>query len=461
MSSCLTVAMVLVVLGLAMAAEGADEPGGAAAAMQVLKRNCVSCHNEEKRKGGLNLSTRDAMLKGGDEGPVVVEGKPEESTLWTSLAADADPHMPPKKQLAAAQIGVLADWLRAGAPWDDAVLRGGEVISRPVALAPLPAGYRPVMALALSPDGQTLAAGCGQELVLFTVGPSALTLRGRASAHLDPVQSIAWTPDGKRLITGAFRRVLVWNAASLAPEREILGGLTDRITALQVLPDGGQVLLADGATAERGVVRVLDVASGRLVRSWTAHADTIFAMALTADGKSLATAGGDALVRIWDVAAGTEAARLEAHATQVLCLSFSPDGSQLVTGGADRLLKVWDVKTRENTVALASKPTAFNAVTWNPAGPVFAVTDDGALLRYTDIKAHTGAQSSDTGNERQLATAATALYCLVATATGERVFAGTCDGRLLSWDQEGKPLDTIDIPSTTVAAAIPAAPANQ
>ena len=105
------------------------------------------------------------------------------------------------------------------------------------------------MALALSPDGQTLAAGCGQELVLFTVGPSALTLRGRASAHLDPVQSIAWTPDGKRLITGAFRRVLVWNATSLAPEREILGGLTDRITALQVLPDGGQVLLADGATA--------------------------------------------------------------------------------------------------------------------------------------------------------------------------------------------------------------------
>lgn len=453
-----TVAVLMLAVGMAAVTTkvGAGEAGeevDPARALHLLKVNCLSCHNAEKRKGGLDLSTREALLKGGDEGPVVVEGRPQESPLITSLAADADPHMPPKKQMAAEQIALLAGWLGAGMPWDEGVVRAGEAVPRPVALGSLPAGYRPVMALALSPDGRQLAAGCGPEVALFDIGGEKPVLRARSRAHLDPVQSVAWSPDGRRLLSGAFRRVMVWDAGTLAPEREVLSGLTDRITAIQVLPDGEQALLADGLTAERGVVRVLNLADGALGRSWSAHADTIFAMALSADGKNLATAGGDALVRLWEVATGQETARLEAHATQVLGLSFNSESTQLVTGGADRQLKVWDVKTRENIVALATQTTAFNAVTWNATGSVFAVTDDGALLRYTDLKPHTGAQSSDTGNERQFGSAGSALFCVAATADGGRVFAGTSDGRLLSWDKEGRASEAIDIYSAAPAAA--------
>ena len=436
----------------------ASEPAAAvdpARARHLLKVNCQSCHNPEKRKGGLDLSTREAMMKGGDGGAAVVEGRPEESPLITLLAADADPHMPPKKQMTDEQIGELAGWLRAGAPWAEAGAGTGEPAPRPVALGPLPTGYRPVMALAVSPDGRQLAAGCGPEVAVFDLSGELPVVRARARAHLDAVQSLAWSPDGRRLLTGAFRRVMVWDAASLAPEREILSGLTDRITSIQVLPDGAQALLADGVVAEKGVVRVLDVTGGAVVRSWSAHADTIFAMALSADGQSLATAGGDALVRLWEVATGRETARLEAHATQVLCLSFNADATQLVTGGADRQLKVWDVKTRENIVALAAKPTAFNAVTWHATGPVFAVTDEGTLWRYTDMKPHTGAQSSDTGNERQLGSAAAPLFCVAVAADGGRVFAGTSDGRLLSWDKEGKAAEPIDISAAPVVPVPP------
>jgi WD40 repeat protein len=176
-------------------------------------------------------------------------------------------------------------------------------------------------------------------------------------------------------------------------------------------------------------------------------------MAVSTDGKLMATAGGDKLVKIWDTAAGKEVAKLEAHSTQVLGLSFNPDSTQLVTAGADRLLKVWDVKTRENTIALASKAASFNAVMWSAAGPaVFAVTDDGALLRYKDLKTHTGAQSSDTGNERQLGRTDSALYCVAATDNGERIFAGSSEGHILCWDKDGKLLHDID-----AAAASPAA----
>lgn len=427
-------------------------------AMRLLKANCLSCHNDEKHKGGLKLTSREAMMKGGDDGAVVVEGKPDESLLIQSLSADADPHMPPKKQLSSAKIDLLRNWLRAGAPWDAAALAGEPSAPRAVSLAPLPAGFKPILAMALSPDGSRLAVGCRNEIVLFDVSAKALAFRSRATAHLDPVQSVAWTPDGKRLVTGAFRRVIVWNAEPLTQQREIVAGLTDRITALRPLPDGALAALADGQVSENGIVRILDIASGQVVRSWPAHEDTIFSMAISADGKLLATGGGDKLVKIWDIAAGKEIAKLEAHSTQVLGLAFNPDSTQLVTAGADRSLKVWDAKTRENTIAFAGKAAAFNAVTWNAAGPsVFAVTDDGALLRYKDLKAHTGAQSSDTGNERELGRTDSALYCVAATDNGERIFAGSSEGRILGWDKDGKLLDNIDAAAvTTVATTAPA-----
>jgi len=442
-------------LGAAVGAEG----GPAGAAMEVLRTQCLSCHNEEKQKGGLSLASREALLRGGDEGAVVVEGDPEGSPLLQLLAAEADPHMPPKKQLSAGQIGVVAEWLRAGAPWDAAVLAGGagagDPVLRAVALAPLPSGYRPVMALALSPDGKRLAAGCGHELAIFDLADGGMVLRARASGHFDPVQSVGWSPDGERLVTGAFRRVMIWKAGSLTPEREVLSGLSDRITALQVLPGGREVVLADGLTAEKGVIRVLELGSGRVVRSWPAHDDTIFAMALSGDGRVLATAGGDRLVRFWEVATGGEAGQLEAHATQVLGLALNGEGTQLVTAGADQELKVWDVATRENTVALATKLSAFTAVAWQAQGAVFAVTEEGGLWRYTDLKAHTGAQSSDTGSESQLGRAESALYSLVVTPDGERIFAGSSDGRVMSWDKEGKLLQTIDPAAVPVVAATP------
>ena len=411
--------------------------------MRLLKADCLSCHNEEKRKGGLTLSSRDGMMAGGDDGMVVVVGQPEESPLVQQLAAGSDSHMPPKKQLSAAKIALLTEWVKNGAPWDAAAL-AGESAPRAVALALLPAAYRPVMALALSPDGTRLAAGCGHEVVLFDIGEVGLVFRARAHAHLDPVQSIAWLPDGKTLVTGAFRRVVVWEAETLTQQREITSGLTDRITVVLPGPEGGRVLLADGLVAEKGVVREAALDSGQILRSWTAHDDTIFAMALSRDGKHLATAGGDKLVKLWDPLTGKETARFEGHTSQVLSLAFHPDGSQLITGGADRQLKVWDVATRENLIALPGKGSAFNALQWTEAGPaVFAGMEDGAVLKYTDLKAHTGAQSSDSGKEGRIAGAESALYALAVDAKGERIFAGTRDGRVLGWNKDGKLQDDL------------------
>ena len=90
-------------------------------ALGILRAECFSCHGE-KQKGGFSFKTRDLLLKGGDEGVVVVAGKPESSRLLRLLESGADPHMPPKKQLAPPQIRAVRHWIRAGVPWEPSAL---------------------------------------------------------------------------------------------------------------------------------------------------------------------------------------------------------------------------------------------------------------------------------------------------------------------------------------------------
>ena len=422
------------------------KPGETAEAMRVLKTNCFSCHSEQKKKGGLVMTSRDALLKGGDDGAALTVGVPDTSALISSLAADADPHMPPKKQIPAAQIELLRRWVKEGAPWDAAALKVQPSVARGVSLAAMPTAYRPVLAIALSPDAKRLAVGCGNEAVLYDVTGKEPAVVARTSAHLDPVQSIAWSPDGKHIATGAFRRIVLWNGKSLAQEREITAGLSDRIAALRFLPEGKSLIAADGRVSEEGTVRIIETATGAVAASWLAHSDTIFDLALSRDGKLLVTAGGDRLVKIWDVATRKETARFEGHTAQVLAVAFDEKATQLISGGADQQLKLWDVKTKERINSLGTRTVAVTGLAWVSGGPtIFAATDGGDAQRYTELQAHNGTQSSESAKERRLAGAGSALHCITASADGERVFAGTQDGRLLAWNKDGKLTTTVEV----------------
>ncbi|HAB16671.1 MAG TPA: DUF1549 domain-containing protein [Verrucomicrobiota bacterium] len=75
--------------------------------------NCVKCHGPIEQKSGLELDTPAAVMKGGDDGIVVVPGKPEESRLYQNLAPHGDPHMPPKKQLTETEREIVREWIAA------------------------------------------------------------------------------------------------------------------------------------------------------------------------------------------------------------------------------------------------------------------------------------------------------------------------------------------------------------
>ncbi len=104
----------LLLVAAARIATGADASAIWSTKVQPLfDVHCVKCHGPIEQKSGLELDHPEAVFKGGDEGAVVVPGKPEKSRLYQYLAADSDPHMPPKKQLTDAQREVVRDWIAA------------------------------------------------------------------------------------------------------------------------------------------------------------------------------------------------------------------------------------------------------------------------------------------------------------------------------------------------------------
>ncbi len=84
----------------------------------ILKQRCFECHSHEKKmKGGLTLDSRSGWEQGGDSGPAIVVGKPEESLLIKMVRwSDDDHQMPPKEKLPPAEIALLEEWVKRGAP---------------------------------------------------------------------------------------------------------------------------------------------------------------------------------------------------------------------------------------------------------------------------------------------------------------------------------------------------------
>src|SRR6478672_7965972 len=96
-----------------------DDPGAPARTLwsahveQILTDHCTKCHAGVKQKAGIDLRTPQTILKGGDDGPIVVPGDAKNSKLFKALQTTSDPHMPPmeSKQLNEEQIAIIARWI--------------------------------------------------------------------------------------------------------------------------------------------------------------------------------------------------------------------------------------------------------------------------------------------------------------------------------------------------------------
>jgi WD40 repeat protein len=179
------------------------------------------------------------------------------------------------------------------------------------------------------------------------------------------------------------------------------------------------------------VVYLWDAGTGKELGRLEGHDGSVFALAFSADGKLLASGGGDRLVRLWDVASRKEVRRLEGHQGTVTSVAFAPDGKTLASATGwpltDSSVRVWDVSTGQEVRRLPGD--YLGSVAFAPDGKALAVAAGLALVRLYDPA---------TGRELpQSAGRTLGAQCLawspdgglVAAAGGDRVLLDPATGR--------------------------------
>lgn len=113
------------------------------------------------------------------------------------------------------------------------------------------------------------------------------------------------------------------------------------VGGLSLSRDGKTLVVASGD----GKIRFLDMATGGVQRTLTAHTNVVYRAVFNPDEKLLGSSSRDRTARIWDAASGRELQKLDGFRCSVKAVAFSPDSRILAASGNDGMLKLWDVKT--------------------------------------------------------------------------------------------------------------------
>jgi WD40 repeat protein len=270
----------------------------------------VACHGPSKTKGGFQLHTFDALLKGGEsKEPAVSPGHPVQSKVYQLLIAkDADDRMPQKDDaLPAAQIALIQRWIQEGARFDGPNPKATLASLLPPAKHPEPpASYqRPV-----------------------------------------PILALAFSPDGEELVASGYHELTFWNPLNGALLRRIKD-MPQQVHSLSFNRDGSVLAVSGGTPGRSGEVKLVDSKTGAILKTLATAPDLLLALAFDPDARRLAVGGADNVLRVFEVASGKEELRIEQHADWILGLAFSPESMRIASASRDKTARLFDSKTGE------------------------------------------------------------------------------------------------------------------
>jgi WD40 repeat protein len=239
-----------------------------------------------------------------------------------------------------------------------------------------------VRAIALSPDGRTLAsADFAGTIRLWDIRahlPIGEPLRG----HTSEIWSVAFSPDGKTLASASLDgTVRLWNARDGKAIGDPLSFGIGRVRSVAFSPDGRT--LAFGGSDR--TVRLWDVADRRAIgRPLRGHRDDVVSLAFSRDGRTLASAGYDGRVLLWDTRSRTLRKRLTHDG--VLSVAFARDGHTLASAGHEGTLRLWDARSGRPLTPLLHSPSGdIWSVAWSPDGRTLALSGDDHTVRLWDV----------------------------------------------------------------------------
>jgi cytochrome c len=269
---------------------------------------------------------------------------------------------------------------------------------------------------------------------LLAIGAAYAQLRG----HGGPVRALAVSPDGKILMSGSFDTSAIrWSLERGAAE-DVLRFHDGAVNAV--------VLLKDGAAATGGEDSRIAIwnPGERMPRTVLAgHQAPVVALAVSGDGRFLASASWDHTARLWPLGGGTPRL-LAGHSQNVNGVAFTPDGRAVVTAGYDATLRIWPLSGGD-TPFVAVLPTPLNAVAIAPDGEIVTAGADGKIY----VLSATGDRRSD------IAAESAPIVAIALSDDGRRIAAAGVRGSVTVLDRAARRIErTLIGPGTPVWSVV-------
>lgn len=321
-----------------------------AAVHEIFQKHCVECHAAQDPESDFVMETYESVLKGGKTGAPVIAGNANDSLLVKFLEGRSDKKgknqfMPPGKNehLTKEQITLIRAWIEGGAKPPAMALASRRELKVP-SIAPKVEPRHAIKALAWSETAGLIAIARYGEVELQSIGAGAPKhiLKG----HTGAVNAVTYTSDGRYLFAaagqpGLFGEIRQWEVSS-GKLVKVFEGHLDSLYAVAISPDD-QVLASGGYDQQ---IILWDIGTGKPIRTLKGHNGCVYDLDFRRDGKILASASADRTVKLWDVASGERRDTLSQSVKEIYCVAFSPDGKRLAAGGVDNRIRVWEVSER-------------------------------------------------------------------------------------------------------------------
>jgi cytochrome c len=296
------------------------------------------------------------------DGSFAVSGSFDTSAIRWSLTRNAAEQVLRFHDGAVNAVAVLKDGraITAGEEGRIAIWRSGD----PAPASVLEGHSAPVVSLAVSPDGSTLAsASWDQNVRLWPLaGGASRVLEG----HSQNVNGVTFAPDGQSLVSASYDATLrIWPLRGTGAPA--ITTLPSPLNSVAVAPDGE--IVAAGADGNLYFLTPAGEPRGEVKAATT----PIIALAVSADGKLIAAAGIRGSVTIVERAERKVMRTLVGPGLPVWSVAFFPDNKTLLTGGADRMVRRWDAESAEHIggVTMGAPEDLLAAYADDPGAEVF------------------------------------------------------------------------------------------